>query len=320
MILSVSRRTDIPAFYSEWFFNRLEEGFCYIQNPMNAKQVQKVLINPQLVDAIVFWTKNPRPMLTHLHKLKEYPFYFQYTVNSYADDIESRVSQKKYIVESFKALSSEIGKERVIWRYDPILLNKKYTIDYHIKYFEVLTKELSSYTEKVIISFIDFYKKISTNWKNYGIHLIEENEKHILAKALGDIARSYNLQIESCCEDIDLAQYTINHARCIDDSLLSKIGECSFILSKDKGQRLKCGCVQSVDIGIYNTCLHACRYCYASFSDLSVEKNIAKHNPNNPLLVGEVPHNVVVKDKKQKSVRIPCFRAASTSIETALRK
>ncbi len=302
MILSVSRRTDIPAFYSEWFFNRLKEGFCYIQNPMNTKQIQKVFIMPQVVDAIVFWTKNPKPMFAHLDKLKEFPFYFQFTVNSYADDIELYVPQKKFIIASFRALSSEIGKERVIWRYDPILLTGKYTINYHIKHFETLAKEVSGYTEKVIISFIDFYKKISTNWKNCSMHAVEYDEKLFLAKALSDIAKSYSLQIESCCEDIDLAQYNISHARCIDDSLLSKIGKASFAIAKDKGQRLRCGCVQSVDIGIYNTCRNGCKYCYASFSNNSIEENIKKHNPKNPLLIGEVPQGLVVKNKVQKSV------------------
>ena len=160
MILSVSRRTDIPAFYSEWFYNRIKEGFCYTQNPMNTKQIQKINLNPALVDAMVFWTKNPKPMLPRLNELKQFPYYFQFTINSYATDIETNLPQKKYLVETFKELSDIISPERVVWRYDPILLNDTYTIDYHIKYFETLAKSLQGYTEKVIISYIDFYKKI----------------------------------------------------------------------------------------------------------------------------------------------------------------
>ncbi len=303
MIVSASRRTDIPAFYSEWFFNRLEEGFCYVQNPMNTKQVQKILINQNLVDAFVFWTKNPKPMLAHLNKLEEYAFYFQFTLNSYADDIETCVPQKKYLVETFKQLSLEIGKEKVVWRYDPILLNKKYTIDYHIKYFEVLAKQLNAYTDKVVISFIDFYKKIAKNWFSYGIKTISEEEKHIITKAFSEIAAANNLQIEACCEGLDLKEYHIQPARCIDERLLSKISKCNFVATKDKGQRLACSCMQSVDIGVYNSCRNFCKYCYANYSNTSVKQNISKHNPKNPLLIGEVDKDITIKDKEQKSLK-----------------
>ncbi len=303
MLLSISRRTDIPAYYSEWFFKRLHEGFCYVQNPINRSQIQKIIINPQLVDAMIFWTKNPKAMLPRLNELEQYPYYFQITLTSYAQDIESNLPQKKHIINSFKALSEKIGKNRVIWRYDPILLNEKYTMDYHIKYFEILAKNLSEHTEKVIISFIDYYKKIDKHWKKLGMRLINNEEKTTIAKAFSEIANSYAIKIESCCEELNLENYAITRSKCIDERLLSEISKYNLNIPKDKGQRLRCGCVQSVDIGMYNSCLHGCRYCYASCSDLSIQNNVKKHDLDSPLLIGYPPQDRVIKDKIQKSYK-----------------
>ncbi len=302
MILSVSRKTDIPAFYSDWFYNRIKEGFCYTQNPMNTKQFSKVLINTDVVDAIVFWTKNPKSMLARIDEIKKFPYYFQFTINSYTTDIEAHLPKKIYLIETFKALSDKIGNDRVVWRYDPILLNNNYTIDYHIKHFETIAKALCGYTNKVVISYIDFYRKISKNWNELAIKRFEINDKNLLADALSTIAQSYNLKIETCSEDIDLAKYNINHAKCIDDGLLEKIIKCRLNVKKDDTQRESCGCVKSVDIGIYNSCSNGCKYCYASFSEESIKKNIKQHDKNSPLLLGKVPEGIIIKERKQVSL------------------
>ncbi len=303
MILSVSRRTDIPAYYSEWFFNRLKEGFCYVQNPMNPKLVQKVLINPEVVDAMVFWTKNPQPMFSDLHKLSNYPYYFQITITSYATDIESHVPKKKHIIEAVKNLSDMLGKERIIWRYDPIFLNDAYTLEYHIKYFEILAKALSPSATKVIISFIDYYRKISANWKQFNMRGLTEDEKHIVCKAFSEIAHTNNLEMCACCEDIGLMQYNIKPSKCIDGKLLERISGYKLNLAQDKGQRANCGCAESVDIGVYNTCRHDCKYCYATHTLSAVAKNFEKYNPLSPLLCKKIPDGITIKDKKQKSIK-----------------
>lgn len=300
MILSVSRKTDIPAYYTPWFFNRVREGFCYTQNPMNAKQVSKVLINRDVVDGIVFWTKNPKPMLSRLHEIKDYPFYFQFTISSYGQDIETHLPRKKELVETFQRLSDSIGPYGLVWRYDPILLNPKYTVDYHIENFAILAKNLSQYTHRVVISFIDYYTKIATNWRTLGLQHISLEQKKYLAKNLAEIAMNYSLHVESCSEDINLEQYGIAHSRCIDDRLFAKILGMPFELQKDKAQRAACGCVESVDIGMYNSCNNGCKYCYASFSQESILKNMQRHNPDYPLLLGTVPEGITIKDKKQK--------------------
>ena len=205
MIISASRRTDIPAFYSDWFFNRVKEQFVYVPNPMNIHQVSKVSLKPEVVDCIVFWTKNPKPMLNQLNKLKDYKYYFQFTLNSYGKDIEVNLpSKNNELIPTFKRLSDTIGPQRVIWRYDPILLNKKYTIQYHLEYFNKLAYKLSSYTNTCTISFIDFYRHASRNLKGLELEVLSYESKIKLAKGLADIAKQYGINLTACAEDIDL--------------------------------------------------------------------------------------------------------------------
>ena len=153
MIISASRRTDIPTYYSEWFFNRLKDGFVYVRNPMNIHQISKIPLSPDVVDGIVFWTKNPTPMLNRLDELNQYIYYFQFTLNSYSVDVEPNIPSKNNIViPTFQKLSQKIGKDKVVWRYDPIFFNQKYTLDYHVKYFRMLADKLAGYTEKCTCS------------------------------------------------------------------------------------------------------------------------------------------------------------------------
>ncbi len=306
MIISASRRTDIPAFYSDWFLNRIKEGFLYVRNPMNIYQVSKIKLTPDVVDFIVFWTKNPLPMIDRLDELKDYPYYFQFTVTSYGQDIETNVPSKgKVIIPAFKKLSDKIGKEKVIWRYDPILLNSKYTKEYHYENFEKIAKELSSYTEKCTISFLDFYAKTERNLKGETVLSFTNYDYDELAKNLSDIAKSYNLKIDTCAEMIDLDKYGIQHAHCIDADLIERISNYKFKLSKDKNQRKECGCVESIDIGAYNTCRNGCKYCYANFNQKQVTDNSLMHNPKSPFLYGELDlQKDKITDRKMKSLKI----------------
>jgi len=288
MILSASRRTDIPSYYSEWFLNRIKEKFVYVRNPMNRHQVSEINLNPELVDCIVFWSKNPKPMIDKLQFIKEYNYYFQFTLTPYETDVEVRLPPKIEIIETFKKLSDIIGPQKVIWRYDPILINKKYTIAYHIEKFKEFAGVLKGYTEKVTFSFIDFYKKITENIKLLDVIEISTEEKNVIAKSFSEIARNNNFLIDTCAEDIDLSKYGITHASCIDDSLISKITGNNLQVEKDKNQRLECGCVKSIDIGEYNSCSNGCVYCYANSNNSIVENNIKKHIPLSPFLIGDI--------------------------------
>ncbi|MBS4539586.1 DUF1848 domain-containing protein [Clostridium sp. D2Q-11] len=304
MILSVSRRTDIPAYYTEWFFNRLEAGEVLVRNPMNYHQVSRVKLNPDIIDCIVFWTKDPTNMLEHLDKLKEYNYYFQVTINPYDKTIERNVSKKNDIIDSFQNLSEKIERERVVWRYDPIILTEDIDIDYHEKYFEYLASRLSSYTEKCVFSFIEMYRKTEKNMKNIDLIDIDKEKMLILGEKLYKIADKYNIRLESCSEEVDLCQVGINNARCIDLEIISKIVGQDLDIKKDKNQREICGCVSSIDIGAYNTCKHGCLYCYANFSDKSMKINKLKHDVNSPMLIGNVEEYDKITDRKMESYRM----------------
>lgn len=302
MIISASRRTDIPTYYSKWFFNRIKEGYALVRNPMNAHQISKISLSPDVVDGIVFWTKNPIPMLDKLDLLKDYMYYFQFTLNAYGQDVEAGVpSKNNIIVPSFQKLSDLIGPDRVIWRYDPIFLNETYTAEYHIRYFEELAKRLSPYTKKCTISFLDFYRNTEKNIAGLSIQKFTPEVQESLAKNLSEIAHSYGLKMDTCAEGIDLQKYGIEHARCIDDHLFGKLLNCPLKVGKDKNQRLECGCIESLDIGAYNTCRNGCRYCYANYSTKTVHTNTGKHNPQSPLLIGEVGPEDKITERKMHS-------------------
>lgn len=304
MIISASRRTDIPTYYSEWFFKRLKERYVLVRNPMNIHQVSKIDLSPDVVDGIVFWTKNPAPMLDKLYELKDYTYYFQFTLNSYGQDVEPNVPPKKnFVIPVFKKLSDQIGAQRVIWRYDPIFISKHYTIDYHVDYFEKLAKMLKDYTYKCTISFIDLYRNTAKNLKGLELEELTVFKKRTLAKELSKIAYSYGLQIDTCAEDIELKEFNIGHARCIDDKLIEEISGYRLDVKKDKNQRLECGCVASIDIGMYNTCQNGCKYCYANYSKKTVIANFEKHDENSKLLIGQVTDKDVVKERVVKSCR-----------------
>jgi hypothetical protein len=272
MILSASRRTDIPALYADWFFDRLKDGYFLVPSPFIAqKKIAKVKVEPVKIetnilggktvsgniDGIVFWTKNPKPMLTRLGELKDYMYCFLFTLNAYDKSIESDLPPFDERIKSFQDLSRMIGADRVIWRYDPILLSKSISVDWHLTQFENLAKQLNGFTKICKISFlIGKHNDICT--PNY-------DEKIKLVQNIARIAKENNIQVEACAEYLDFAKYGIKPSKCIDPDLFSKLLNAkpkSF--KKDSGQRKNCGCMPCVDIGIYNTCKNGCIYCYAN--------------------------------------------------------
>ena len=303
MILSVSRRTDIPAFYWEWFLNRVQAGFVDVRNPMNIHQVSRINIRPEVVDCIVFWTKNAGNIIPHLDKLKDYKFYFQYTINPYNKLIEENVPLKKDIIENFRSLSEIIGPNRIIWRYDPILLTDLFDIKYHLRYFEELSKRLKGHTNRCVISFVDLYKKTTSNARELMMKEPTDKEMHLLAQNLSSIAKEYGMDIVSCSESIDFDFDGVRHGCCIDKNLIEEIVGYKIDVKKDKNQRKECGCVESVDIGAYNTCLHGCKYCYANFNNMKVQSLSKKHNLLSTLLVGELDNNDIVNERKVKLLK-----------------
>lgn len=304
MIISASRRTDIPNYYSDWFFNRIKEQYVLVRNPINMHWVSKISLLPEIVDCIVFWTKNPAPMLKRLNEIEDYHYYFQFTLNPYGHDVEVNLPSKNDgIIPAFQKLSDQIGPERVIWRYDPILLNEKYSIAYHFEYFNKIAFRLRAYTEKCIISYIDLYKNSAKRLRGLGLYDMTAEKMMHLACGLSKIAKENNLKMETCCENVELEQYGIHHARCIDAKLIERIAGYKIDVAKDKNQRLECGCVSSIDIGMYNTCLNECRYCYANLSKNKISENFGAHNKNKPLLCGELTEKDVVHERETNSLK-----------------
>lgn len=302
MILSVSRRTDIPACYADWFMNRIKEGFVSVRNPMYPDNVSKIHISKDVIDCIVFWTKDAGPMIERLDELEGYQYYFQYTLNAYGKEMEPGVD-KTLALENFKKLSDKIGPERVIWRYDPILLTDNYTIDWHVEQFTEYAKQLSGYTKRVVISFIDLYGKATRRTEGRLLHQLSNSEMCEIAKAIAPVAKEYGMRIESCAEKIDLDEYGIEHGHCVDKEYIEQLVGYRMIGSKDSGQRLECGCVDSIDIGRYDTCMNGCKYCYASSRDEYLRENRDNYDVNSPMLCSIPRKTDRVSVRKMRSLR-----------------
>lgn len=298
MIISASRRTDIPAFYSEWFMERIKAGFVDVLNPFNRKQVSRVSLSPEDVDCLVFWTKDAAPMLPYLDQLAAYAYYFQFTVTSYQQDVEPGLRPKREIIRTFQELSRRIGRERVVWRYDPILLNDRYTVAYHLRWFEQFLGELAPYTDCCVISFLDLYRKTERNTRPLQLHEMTPEKMVELAEGISWLARNSGVTIQSCSEELDLDAYGIQHGACIDKARIETVLGGTVDIRKDPTQRQVCGCMKSVDIGQYNTCRHLCRYCYANFNGDMARACYDQHDVNASILTGRLQGDEVITRRK----------------------
>lgn len=273
--------------------NRVRAGFLLTRNPFNAHQVKRVSLAPADVDVFVFWTRNPEKLIEFLPELDEagYRYYFQFTITGYPRALEKSVPNPHRAIQIFRDVSDHVGPDRMIWRYDPILVSNQVELEEHKRLFAKIAALVSGATNRVVISFADFYQKTERNLRNvdgltYRDIVSEKATLMEFASRLSEIAINNGLEIASCSEAIDLDAAGIPHGKCIDDTLIEKVFGISVSASKDKNQREECGCVKSIDIGQYNTCLHGCSYCYATFSPRSVDTNRRKHDPGSPFLIG----------------------------------
>lgn len=299
MILNTGSRTDIPAFYSEWFMNRIREGYVYTRNPFYYHQVIRYDLNPDVVDVLVFCSKNPKPMLKHLDELKKFRQFWFVTITPYGKDIEPNVPDKNEVLDTFIALSKSVGKNCVSLRYDPIFISEKYSIEYHINSFTKMMNKIGDYTKQVVISFIDLYEKTKRNFPE--AKEVSLDEQILLTKKFVEIAKQHDVKIYTCHENDILSKYGADTSGCMSKNVLEyAIGEKLIIKNKQE-TREGCSCLLGNDIGMYNTCLHLCKYCYANYSSKEVFENNKKHNPNSPLLIGNIEKEDIVKQSKQVS-------------------
>jgi len=300
MIISASRRTDIPCYYSEWLLNRLKEGYVLVPNPRNANRLGRVDLSPQHVDCIVFWTKNPGPMMKRLPLIDElgYAYYFEFTVTAYGRETEPSLPEKSKVVDTFKRLSDQIGPGRVDWRFDPILKSREFSDSWLAAQYEWLCGELHDYTKRCIISFVDEYKHTRNR-----MDVPEKAEMLETAAIISKIAGQYRLPVFSCAEEIDLGPLGIEHASCIDRKKVEQLTGSRITVKKDAGQRPACGCIESVDIGAYDTCGNGCTYCYAVTGEKTLRRRLAQHDPSSPLLTGVPKGTELITDRTGPSLK-----------------
>lgn len=302
MILQTGMRTDIPAFYSEWFINRIKEGYVYTRNPYHPSQVTKYLINPDVVDLIGFCTKNPNHMFPYMDLLKPYGQYWFVTITPYGKEIEPYVPDKELVLDDFVSLSQMVGVNSCGWRYDPIFISETYTVERHIADFEHMAEKLAGYTHSCVISFIDLYEKTKRNFPE--VRKVTKEERLTLGKEMIRIGKKYDITIRPCAEGDELEIYGADCNGCVTQSTYEKAMDGRLLIPKSvKSQRAECACVFGRDIGQYNTCGHLCRYCYANADMELVRSNMRQHDSRSPFLIGNLQHGDVIHEAEQKRWR-----------------
>ncbi|MGA2158110.1 MAG: DUF1848 domain-containing protein [Dehalococcoidia bacterium] len=307
MIISASRRTDIPAFYSQWFINRIREGYCLVPNPYNTKMVSRISLQASNVDVIVFWSKNPAPLLPYLSELDQrgLRYYFQFSLNDYPLALEPNLPPINDRIATFKELSRLIGASRIVWRYDPIIISNATPFEFHKERFSLIAEELRESTHRVMVSIVDFYKKtdrrltLLENEEGYTFHkdISSSVETLNLLKDLSSISRMNNIDIFSCAEERDYSLQGVPPGKCIDEKVLKHNWLMGLIYKKDPYQRASCLCMVSKDIGVNDTCMHGCPYCYATTSYSIAQLRYNEHDPYSPLLWGKLDNSIVNKEK-----------------------
>ena len=265
---------------------------------MNPSQRYRIEVNKDVTDCIVFWTKDPKMMMEHLDELdsRGFMYYFQYTITPYDLEIEKNLRPKEELMDTFIKLSERIGKERVVWRYDPILLNDQYTIERHRVCFERMADRLADYTDMVTISFVDQYVKHRKRFRT-----VESGEAQEISSHIVRIASHHGMQVTACCENERLLSAGVEMASCIDPRRIEQICGVPMNLRKDKNQRTGCGCCESVDIGVYNSCLNGCAYCYANTSLDAAKRNYERHQADSVVLIGGISNNEQLHEKPVES-------------------
>ena len=315
MILNTGARTDTVQFYSEWLLKRFAEGYVYTRNPLFPNKVTKYELSPDKIDLVLFCSKNYRPILPRLHEITDkYRTYFHYTITAYGKDVEPLVPSVDESIDTLIALSKQVGKQRVAWRYDPVLLTDKYTIEVHEKTFAHIAEKLAPYIDRCIFSFVEMYKKLETNMPE--IIPLTDGDKNRIAEILGGIANKYGIHIQTCGTNGDYSQFGIHSSGCATLAILGAANGCEFKDLKHKGLREGCHCIESRDIGAYDTCLNGCKYCYANKSPQKARDNYKFHDPASPLLLGTLQPTDEVIQGNQKSFLQSVAKQASFFDET----
>ena len=300
MILNTGCRTDIPAYYGEWLYNRLRDGYVLTRNPYNTEQVLRYRLDPDVVDILCFCTKNPQPMLKRLSELSRFRQFWFVTLTPYGKEIEPFVPDKLDVLESIKKLSGTVGAKAVGWRYDPVFITEKYTPEYHLRAFSKIAQALSGYVNSCVVSFIDLYEKTKRNFPEARA-VTHEEQKRLITEFV-KIGQQYGIPIRTCCENASLAECGADVSGCMTKEVLETATDTRLSVPKSKkSPRAQCNCLLGADIGMYNTCLHGCVYCYANYDRKTVEQNRRLHDPDSPFLIGGFRSGDRIIDARQES-------------------
>lgn len=300
MILNTGCRTDIPAYYSNWFYNRVKEGYVLTRNPYRPEQVLKYRLDPSVVDVLCFCTKNPQPMLLRLSELSRFRQFWFVTLTPYGKEIEPNVPNKKAVLESIRQLSTVVGAKAAGWRYDPVFITEKYSVAYHLQAFEKIAAALQNNVNSCVVSFLDLYEKTRRNFP--AARAVTEQEQRYLIEWFTKIGAKYGIPIRTCCENAALAQYGVDVSGCMTKEVLEAATGCRLAVPKrKKSPRTQCNCLLGADIGMYNTCPHGCVYCYANYDRKTVEQNVKQHNPDSPFLIGGFREGDKIVEVRQES-------------------
>lgn len=300
MIINTGGRTDTVQYYTQWLLHRFSEGYVLSRNPLFPNKVTRYELTPDKVDCVVFCSKNYKPILPHLHEITDrFNTYFHYTITAYGKDIEPGVPDIKDSIETLIELSKLVGKQRVAWRYDPVLLTKEYTVQRHIETFDKMANMLAPYIDRCIFSFVEMYKKLETNMPE--IIPLSLQDMDVLANGLGAIAGKYGITIQTCGTNGDYSRYGIHASGCMTLDILGRANDIEFKNLKHKGMRHGCHCIECRDISAYDTCLNGCKYCYANKNPRKAFENFKYHDPYSPLLLGHVKPDDTIIQGAQKS-------------------
>ena len=300
MIINTGGRTDTVQYYTEWLLNRFSEGYVLSRNPLFPNKVTRYELTPDQVDCVVFCSKNYKPILPQLHEITDkFHTYFHYTITAYGKDIEPGVPSIGESIETLIALSKQVGKERIAWRYDPVLLTERYTVETHLQTFEQMASVLAPYLDRCIFSFVEMYKKLAVNMPE--LIPLTEQDKETLAEGLGAIAKKYGIYLQTCGTNGDYTRYGIHSSGCMTLEILGQANGIKFKSLKHKGMREGCHCIESRDIGAYDTCMNGCKYCYANKNPRKAFENYKLHNPKSALLLGELKPTDTVTQGVQRS-------------------
>ncbi|MBQ9048284.1 MAG: DUF1848 domain-containing protein [Solobacterium sp.] len=300
MILNTGSRTDIPAFYSTWFINRIREGSLMARNPYYPKIIHRYTLDPATVDLLVFCTKNPRPLLAHAEEMNAFRQLWYVTLTPYGADIEPNVHDKRGILQSIRELGKQHGSGAVIWRYDPVLINDVYTVEYHMRAFAQIAAALDGAVQRCVVSFIDLYEKTKRNFPE--VREVSREDQETLIRSFVESGSRHGMRILTCLESSSLARFGADTAGCMTQELIEEVIGMPLRVPAGRGMtREGCRCLLGNDIGAYNTCAHFCRYCYANFDKAEVLANMKRHDPDSPLLIGRPQADDEIRDVRQES-------------------